>query len=335
MKETKWYKLLITYIGEYIFTIILFLAFTVIFAVIFSLYNLNTEAVLYAFVLCLALFFIVFAVNFKNYYKKHKQRCTIIQNILLMADNLPKAETLAEADYQQMIYSLKELYRDAVTALESERSDSIDYYTTWVHQIKTPISVMSLILKSEDTDEHRRLLDELFRIEQYVEMVLCYFRLDSSSSDFVFKNQPLAPIIKQAVRKYAPQLVRKRIKLIYEPTDEAVLTDEKWLLFIIEQLLSNSVKYTDRGYIRISLSKDKILTIADSGIGIAKEDIPRIFEKGFTGYNGRADKKSTGLGLYLCKLAADKLSHRLSVKSEVGKGTEVSIDLSSIYLEVE
>ena len=113
------------------------------------------------------------------------------------------------------------------------------------------------------------------------------------------------------------------------------MTDEKWLCFVLEQLLSNAVKYTYEGGVTISVSPEKVLTIRDTGIGIAPEDLPRIFEKGFTGYNGRSNKKATGLGLYLCKQAADKLGVRIRVKSRPGEGTAVSLDLSSRKLEVE
>jgi signal transduction histidine kinase len=234
-----------------------------------------------------------------------------------------------------MILQLKDNCQTIMNQYQNEKSESMDYYTTWVHQIKTPISVMQMILQSEDSDEHRELLVELFRIEQYVEMVLSYLRLDSTSSDFIFKQYKLDDIIRTAIRKFAPQFIRKRIKLQYEAIDCTVITDEKWLLFILEQLLSNALKYTKNGQITISVSEDKILRISDTGIGIAPEDLPRIFEKGFTGYNGRADKKSTGLGLYLSKKAADKLSHTLTVHSVVGKGTTFVLDLQSSSLEVE
>ena len=121
----------------------------------------------------------------------------------------------------------------------------------------------------------------------------------------------------------------------YDPVDIKVLTDEKWLLFIIEQVLSNSIKYTPKGSVTITVTPDKVLKISDTGIGIATEDVPRIFEKGFTGYNGRLNKKSTGLGLYLCKMAADRLSHKISVESAPGVGTTISIDLHTEKLTVE
>lgn len=322
------------YICQYKNTVILFLIFVLIFAIIFSLYDLETEAILYACILCLLVLSVIVSAHFYFFCKQHNERKHILDNILIMTESLPEPKTLAESDYLEMIEKLREINNLNATKYRNERSESIDYYTTWVHQIKTPISVMSMILQGEDTDEHRELSSELFRIEQYVEMILCYFRLDSNSSDFVFKQYNLDKIIRNSIRKFAPQFVRKRIKLQYEPTDITVLTDEKWLSFIIEQILSNAVKYTETGKITI-IVQNKILQIHDTGIGIAAEDLPRIFEKNFTGYNGRANKKSTGLGLYLSKKAADKLSHKISVESTIGKGSTFYIDLHSDKIEIE
>lgn len=320
-------QIFVFYVWEHRYPALLFLAFTGIFASVFSLYNLELEAVWYAAGLCLVLSVLVLLIHFSNYCKKHKNRKQLQKNIQLATEQLPPPQTLAEADYQEMILQLKRTSDTALTEWETKYQESIDYYTTWVHQIKTPISVMRMILQTEDTAEYRELSDELFRIEQYVEMVLSYLRLGSQSSDFVFREYSLDHIIRQAVHKYAPQFVRKRIRLSYTPTDATVLTDEKWLLFIIEQLLSNAIKYTPSGTVTITVTDKQVLNIADTGIGIAPEDIPRIFEKGFTGYNGRADKKSTGLGLYLCSQAAYKLSYKLHVTSDIGTGSVFSIDL--------
>lgn len=340
MKKENWFHILGRYLWQHRMTGLMFLLYAAVFAMIFSLYNLEAEAVWYASCLCMLLTAGVLPVSFFFYCKRHEKRRKALQNVHLMLDALPKPQTLAEMDYQDMLMSLKHIYDAAFTEWQNARRDSIDYYTAWMHQIKTPVSVMRMTLQGEDTDEHRELLAELFRIEQYVEMALSYLRLGSDSSDFVFGEYELDKIIRQAVHKYAPQFVRRRIRLSYEPVSITVLTDEKWLLFIIEQLLSNAVKYTGHSAaapasISITASADKVLKIADNGIGIAPEDIPRIFEKGFTGYNGRADKKSTGLGLYLCRLAAEKLSHKISVESAVGAGTVFSIDLHTDELEVE
>lgn len=168
-------------------------------------------------------------------------------------------------------------------------------------------------------------------------MVLQYLRLDSSSTDFVLKKYRLEDIVKQAVRKYAKIFIRKKISLNLQELDCEVLTDEKWLVFVVEQLLSNALKYTNKGSISIYMEPQggKTLVIEDTGIGIAAEDLPRVFEKGFTGYNGRADKKSTGIGLYLCKRILCKLSHTITIESTVGKGTSVKINLDTVNLSVE
>lgn len=328
-------KMFIRYLRQNLTEIILFAVFALIFMFVFFLYNVNTEAVIYAAFLCFVILTVVFFVRFNKFLRRHKQREHILENILIMTEELPEPATSAEYDYIRMIKKLSSEYKRKISVYQQERSESIDYYSTWIHQIKTPISVMTMILQSEDTEEHRELLAELFRIEQYAEMALFYIRLDSVSSDFVFKVYSLDDIIRNAVRKYAPQFIRKKLSLQYSGTQITVLTDEKWLLFIIEQILSNAVKYTEKGGITITVSPDKLLCIADTGIGISSEDLPRIFEKGFTGYNGRADKKSTGIGLYLCKKAADKLSHRITAESVPGKGSAFSIDLQSAPLKTE
>ena len=218
--------------------------------------------------------------------------------------------------------------------MDLRRRETEDYFTLWAHQIKTPIAAMRLILQTRPENSAGELSQELFRVEQYVEMVLNYLRLDSDSTDFVFRTCDLDGIIRQCVRKYAKQFIRKKISLEYEGTDVQVLTDEKWLCFVIEQLLSNALKYTNTGSIRI-FTQGETLVIEDTGIGIAPEDLPRVFEKGYTGYNGRTDKKATGIGLYLCKRILQKLGHEISISSVVGQGTSVSIDLSREVLRVE
>lgn len=309
-------------------------AFSGIFAAVFSLYDLHPEAVLYALAICAAAAAIAVSIHYPRFRRKYLERQTITDNITLITERIPEPDSPLEEQYAEMLEKLRAFGCELENRYNRERSDSIDYYTTWVHQIKIPISVMQMILQTEDTETHRALSAELFRIEQYVEMVLYRFRLDSASNDFVIESVALDKLIRAAIRKYAPQFVQKKIKIVYDGTDENVISDEKWLLFILEQLLSNAVKYTDSGSVSISVT-DNILKITDTGIGIAAEDLPRIFEKGYTGYNGRADKKSTGLGLYLCKKAADKLSHKLYAESEIGKGSTFYIDLNSQKIELE
>lgn len=328
-------RVLPAYIKRHLAVIILFGAFIGIFAGVFSLYNLEVEAVWYAGLLCTLLALGYFVIHFIIHLKKCNELERMKKNITELDEAFPSPRGLIEEQYQEIIALLREENNKNLTHWQMWRQDSIDYYMVWAHQIKSPIAVMRLVLQSEDTGEHEELLYELFRIEQYVEMVLSYFRLDSRSNDFIIKEYDLDDILKSVIRKYASQFIRKQIRLDYQETGQAVLTDEKWLGFIIEQVLSNSIKYTNAGVIKIAMNADQVLSISDTGIGIAAEDIPRIFEKGYTGYNGRADKKSTGLGLYLCKLAADKLSHKISVESNVNQGTSFFIDLKKSDVEIE
>lgn len=333
--QDKWYSFLWEYVKQYRLSGIVFLLFGGIFAGIFSLYELDVEAVFYALSICAVTGILILGFHFLSFCRAHRERERLLKGIEYVYGELPKPKTLPEADYQRMITALGELSAGYLTDWKKERQESLDYYTAWVHQIKTPIAVMRMYLQGEDTKENRELLAELFRVEQYVEMVLSYIRLGSGENDLVIREYDLDAVIKQAVHKYAPQFIRKRIRLVYEPSTVKVVTDEKWLLFILEQLLSNAVKYTYEGTITIRAGQDKKLSVSDTGIGIAPEDLPRIFEKGFTGYNGREDKKATGLGLNLCRQAAEKLGIRITAESEPGKGSIFTLDLKEKKIEIE
>lgn len=336
MREIKKrYQLLGYFLRQCVLEIGILAFFILVFGVVFALYKLELEAVFYAAVLCIIAVSILYVIRFLVYCKEYQQRQEIVNRIEFEYEKLPEAKNLAEEDYQKMISILGEINCRHLTEWQQERQESLDYYTTWVHQIKTPIAVMRMNLQSEDTEENRELLAELFRIEQYVDMVLSYIRLGSNQTDFVIQEYDLDSVIRQAIRRYAPQFIRRRIHLIYEPVQMKILTDEKWLLFILEQLLSNAIKYTPKGNVTISVSPEQKLSISDTGMGITPEDIPRIFEKGFTGYNGRLDKKATGLGLYLCSQTAKKLGIGLTVESMPGKGSTFVLDLKKDSMVVE
>lgn len=328
-------KLFLKYLAENKAFAVLFLLFSGIFIGIFTLYNIEIEAVVYAFVLCMAILVVTVAVRFIIYRRKYLQRQRVKRNIEIITEKLPAPTTLTEKDYTEIIDTLREILTARERQYAAAYSDSLDYFTTWVHLIKTPISVISMNISKEDTEENRLTAAEIFKIEQYVQMALNYIRLDAKENDFLFKEIPLDSVIREAIRKFAPQFIHKKLSVNYSGTDITVLSDKKWLLFIIEQILSNAVKYTDKGGVTITVSGDKKLTVADTGIGISAEDLPRIFEKGYTGFTGREENKSTGLGLYLCKKTADKLGIEISAFSEIGKGTEFTIDLAREEISFE
>ena len=337
MKKTRVFKLAIFYFRARLKVIILLVLCCLIFTLVFSLYNILVEPVVYASVLCVGVTLIFFIVDFLRIYLKHKLLQDLKDNITINFDNLPVAKDIIERDYYDLLSIIYKEKLQIAYCADLSQSNLVDYYTLWAHQIKTPISAMNLILQSEENELNAELSMELFKIEQYVEFVLQYLRLDSMSSDLVLKKQSLDNIVKQAVRKYARMFIRKKIRLNYKDLNCEVLTDEKWLVFVIEQLLSNALKYTKEGAISIYMDSisEKVLVIEDTGIGIREEDLARIFEKGFTGYNGRWDKKSTGIGLYLCKQILNKLSHFITIESKVDEGTKVKINLETVKVEIE
>ena len=321
-------KILCSYIRQNLWTAGLFLLFGSIFSVMLLLKDLPVADVLYALLLCAVFGLIAAAVDFwryrKNILKLREAACRLPETL----EGLPETYELRQQTYQEMLQTLLDALRKARTEADSRQSDMLDYYALWAHQIKTPIAAMHLLLQDEQPDRGR-LSDELFHIERYVEMVLQYLRMQSDSSDLVLAWCDLDAVIRQSVRKYAPLFIRSKVTLDYQPVRCRVLTDEKWLCFVLEQLLSNALKYAPQGTVRISLEAPAVLCIRDNGIGISGEDLPRVFEKGFTGYNGRSDKKSTGIGLYLCKRVMDRLGHGISIRSRPGQGTEVRLELDS------
>lgn len=306
-----------------------------IFIGIFSVFRVKPEQIWYPALLCLVVGLALFFSGFLSFYRTHRRLLQIKDQLDLCWRDLPKPGGPLEEDYQSLVLALGHQRDEEYGKYQAGRAEMIDYYATWVHQIKAPIAVMRVLLQSEDTPVNQEILAELFRVEQYVEMVLCYIRLGDGASDLVIEEYALDTLIRRAIRKYAGQFIRKHIRLVYNGTHQKALTDEKWLLFIIEQLLSNAIKYTENGTVTVGVDDQKRLFVKDTGIGIAPEDLPRIFEKGFTGYNGRSDKKSTGIGLYLCKSAAKKLGHEFFVTSLVGEGSTFFLDLNSYDLKTE
>ncbi|MGN0597303.1 MAG: sensor histidine kinase [Ruminiclostridium sp.] len=326
-----------SYIRRRLKTLAMLLLFSAVFVVIFLLAELETEIILYAFLLCgfMGLVYAVF--DFAAYYRKYVQLKDIASRGFVSLDTLPESNDINEDMYLEIIrllYAEKSRLEEEKNAITTDMSD---YYTMWAHQIKIPISAMRLLLSESENQRDKAVLLELFKIEQYADMVLQYQRLESMTTDLIFKPCDLYDLAKQAVRKYAQFFIRKKLKLNMEEFSCVVLTDEKWAVFVIGQVISNAVKYTRTGEISIYLhsEKPKALVIEDTGIGIAKEDLPRIFERGYTGFNGRLDKKSTGIGLYLCKKIMTNMKQKIYALSEEGKGTKVILDFDSEEIEIE
>ena len=324
-------KLLLQYLRSKAVTILLFALFAGIMAFSFSLYHLPVKAVLYPAVLCALLGLAVLAVGFLRALRMHK----LISGLREMDTELPEVRDVKAADYREIVRLLREQNREARTRAETEMSAMMDYYTLWAHQIKTPIASMRLRLQEDDTPQARLLLADLGRIERYVSMVLTYLRLEGSSTDYVIRETDLDSILRPVFKQFAGEFISRKLKLDYTPVNKRVLTDEKWLAFVVEQLLSNALKYTPAGTVSVYLEEPAVLCIRDTGIGIAPEDLPRVFERSYTGLTGRADKRASGLGLSLCRQVCDRLGHGLSIESAPDQGTTVRVDLGTRKLDIE
>ena len=314
------------YLISRINVIILMIVVEGVFASSYFLFDMPAVTVLYPLILSTSALIVAGVIDFVFTFSKHRK---------LTQNEIPASSDPIEKDYQEIIRKLKEEEAYSRQKTTSDYNNMVEYYTVWAHQIKTPIASMRLQIQSEDTESARKLIGDLNRIEAYVEMVLTFLRLDSDSTDYLIKEYDLDEIIRPAIRKFSREFILKKLKLEYEPIEFKTITDSKWLSFIIEQVISNAVKYTSEGYVRIYMSEPGILCIEDTGVGISEEDLPRIFENGYTGFNGREDKRASGIGLYLCKRISDNLGHKIYAESKVGEGTKIFLDMRAKKLEVE
>ncbi len=315
-------KLFIQYLNEQRRKIIvLAIMFAAFFLVVF-LYDYPTEMILYGTLLSGVIGLLGAGFDFIAYRRSYLLLQEASHHILLSLDELPEANGLHTECYHQLLSQLLEGKKALQMDADQRFSDMMDYFVLWAHQIKTPISAMHSLLQAQESGD-LALRAELFKIEQYVEMALSYMRMESKSTDYLLKEYELDAIVRKSIRKYSRLFIQKDLSVQFAKTEQMVLTDEKWLGFSLDQLLSNAIKYTTKGCISVYWD-GQALVIEDTGIGIPPSDLPRVFDKGFTGYNGRIDSKSTGLGLYLCKRSLSNISHKIQIESNAG-GTKVRI----------
>lgn len=275
--------------------------------------------VLYSLLLLLTALLLTVALDFFLFRRRLKELQALQDNLMHFEQTIPDGGNAVEQAYSDIAEGLLRRLRQETDALDRLHRDDIEYYTLWMHQIKTPLAALSLLLESEAADKVQ-MKRELFQIERYVDMALNYARTARLSSDLIIAPCDVGPVVHECIRKYAPLFIAKGLRAQVDACSLVVPTDAKWLAFIIEQLLSNAVKYTSRGGVHI-YSKDGALIIEDTGAGIRAEDLPRVFERGYTGYNGRMDKRASGLGLSQAKRVAEGLKIRIRLESEAASGT--------------
>ena len=298
---------------------------------------------------CLALAFHILFTNLGSYFLYFFLLCSFLTLLFFIWDILVEAEVYRK----EMLYSEREpksplecalaekldereaeLYQKKSDA-ENRYNDLVDYYTLWVHQIKTPIAASKLLVSEvADRQLKQQLEQEIFKIDSYTNLVLQYLRLESFHDDLVLKKENVEDLVKEVIRKYAIFFIQKGLSVNLHDLDRSIVTDKKWLLVVIEQILSNSLKYTNEGGIEIYM-EDQELCIKDTGIGIKNSDQLRVFERGFSGYNGRMTQQSSGLGLYLTQKISQELGHQIRIESELGQGTIVRIKFSEVNLLIE
>ena len=336
-------KLFLDYLNKIKFHILLMIFPTIFTGIIFFLYQLSPEPVLYVALLWLLAGLTACMTGFSNYRKKLQQLTLIATAPDINLSRMDTPSDQIESLQQDIMHRLNQMRMNVETAGQKSLEEMTDYYTMWAHQIKTPIFALRLLLQ-EEPERNREALAELFMFELYVELVLGYLRTEDMSSDLTLSCCSLDSVIRDQIHKYAGIFVSRKLSLTYDVFSESVLTDEKCLGFVIGQILSNALKYTRADGIEIWLEDERgnrtsntapaILGIADTGIGIQAEDLPRIFEKGYTGVNGREDNRATGIGLYLSRKILKKLGHEITVDSQVDKGTEVRLSLWKKELEM-
>ncbi|MFF3102185.1 sensor histidine kinase [Viridibacillus arvi] len=281
----------------------------------------------------------IFLYIFIEYYfiKKHfnalKSSC---RDGFLIQEELQTPKTLEQQLFQQILKQVDQQHQQKVTSILNDKKETMDYMTSWFHEIKTPISVSRLIIENEKKNPVLNSIEEeVDTIEGYVEQALYFVRADDFNQDYFIVPVDLGVVIRLIIKQNAKIFIRKKIKLKLEVESTEVLTDQKWLVYILAQILSNALKYTSpQGEVNISTEEDDIerrLIIEDNGIGIDQADIQRVFDKGFTGMNGRSHGNSTGMGLYLAKRLANKLGHSITITSEKNLFTVVTIHFPKLH----
>lgn len=314
----------------------LFVTMAVIFGVVYILGRQPLTLFFYSLELSAFLLLIYLCIHYFRYAKRYK----LISKLELLnrssLEELQQNTDSADQFYVKKIAALLEQLRESENLHDERQTDQLDYFTLWLHQIKTPISAISLLTQSSRAKEAKQISQELVRLEDYTHMALNYIKLEKPEADMDLSIVDLDDVIKKAIKRYSILFIYKGIKLDYKPLCTKVLSDGKWLQNLLEQILSNSLKYTAEGTISIYMDSvnAETMIIKDTGIGIGSEDLPKIFNKGYSGMNGRLHEKSTGLGLFLSKKICERLGHRLSIDSQPGKGTCVAIDMARADLQI-
>ena len=297
-------------------------------------YDMQIFIKIYVAVAIIAAFLIGFLVEYyskKNYYDTVKSRIRELQEEYLIMEVLPKADFTEANILEDVIRDIGKSMLENVNKYKYLQEDYKDFIELWIHEIKIPIATSKMIVENNKNEITASINEELDKIDNYTEQALFYARSNTVEKDYIVRKIQLKEIVNASILKNKAQLIQNKISIDTKNLDETVCTDSKWCIFIINQIIQNSIKYSKNADRQIEIYGERkkeniILYIKDNGIGIKESEITRVFEKGFTGENGRiTGKKSTGIGLYLCKKLCDKLCIGLELNSKKDEGTEVKL----------
>lgn len=331
-----------SYLKEKLYVIVLTLFLSILSVLFLRAVACNSQ------IICIVVFFF-WVLGASVLLVEFLRRRSYYNNILSVLDGLDKkyllAEVLPEPNFQdgRILYDVMRQVNknmlDHINVYKFREEEYKDYIEMWVHEIKTPLAASKLILNNNPGVVSVSVEEELDKVEAFVEQALFYARSTTLEKDYLIKKMDLKTSINKVIRKHSKTFIYHKIKLQLDEIEEQVYSDPKWLEFILEQIISNALKYTAKEtgsiYISAKMQGDKLaLMIKDNGVGIPMSDLKRIFDKGFTGRNGRRNEKATGMGLYLCKLLCDKLYLGIQASSQEGLGTTITIlfPMSSMML---
>ena len=300
------------------------------------LYLADTLFIVIILVNILFLFLSIF-IFLDNYFKKDKFYKELLKILNELEEKTLLLEIVEEADFIEgkilgdILEDSNKYMNDSIRKYEKENLEYKEYIETWVHEIKTPITSSKLIIENNPSIVANRIGKTIEEIEGYVDQALYFARSTSVKNDFKVEKTTLKQVVSESIRQYSKVIIDLKGEINLYNLDSEVFTDTKWLSFIVGQVISNSIKYKNEKlkieFIGEESEKGVILKIKDNGIGVAEEDVSRVFEKGFTGVNGRIDKKSTGIGLYLCKKLCSQLNISIKLKQRKTKGTVIELEI--------
>lgn len=325
-----------SYLKDKLYQILIYIFILLILSMYLYAYKISLKSIIY--LLLILSFFFTISILFdyfrkKSFYNNLLDNIGILDKAYLVLETIDKPSFYEGVLIYQALYEINKSMRENIKALENITNDFKEYIEMWIHEVKIPIASLVLIAHNHPNLFDKKTLEQIRRIDDYVEQVLYYVRQESSNKDYLIKEVNLSKVVSNVALKNKNDLLENKVDFIVENMNHLVYTDSKWLEFILNQLVNNSIKYkkVKNSYIKISVIEEKEvlnLVIEDNGIGIKKSDIPKVFDKSFTGLNGHNNAKSTGMGLYIVKNLCTKLGHKIEISSKINEYTKVTITFS-------